>query len=131
MSAQFIFLSMSAIQQYQLAFSCSVFLTQFFFDLNFHAHFLLFFCLTNLILTFEILIKFIITNSYFILYYAFLEKSLICFFFSSCFVFLFEISVKFSAMNCYLISCSISRKDFCLHFQISEVQISLMFVYNA
>ena len=53
------------------------------------------------------------------------------FLFSSCFVFLFEISVKLSAMSCYSILCSIFRKDLCLHFQISEMQISLAFVYNA
>ena len=106
------------------------FLDSIFFDLNFHAHFLLFFYLINLILVFEILIKSIITNDYSALCCVLLEKSSVCLFFSSHFVFLFEISVKLSAMSCYSISCSISRKDFCLHSQISEVQISLAFVYN-
>src|SRR5204863_277428 len=101
-----------------------------FFDLNFHAHFLLSLCLINLILMFEILIKSIITNDYSVLYHVFLEKSFICFSFSSCFVSLFEISIKFSATSHYLISCSISEKDLCLHSQISKMQIFLTFVYN-
>src|SRR5947207_6962062 len=107
------------------------FLDPIFFDLNFHAHFLLFLCLTDLILTFEILIKSTTANSYSALCHAFLEKSSVCLSFSLCFVFLFEISVKFSATSHYLISCSISGKDFLFALLISEVQISLAFVYNA
>src|SRR5436190_18203144 len=106
------------------------FLDSIFFDLNFHAHFLLFFCLTDLILMFEILIKSTITNDYSALCCVLLEKSLICLSFSLCFIFLFEISNKSSVMSCYLILCSISEKNLCLHSQISEVQISLVFVYN-
>src|SRR5438034_9803706 len=78
MPAQSIFLSMSAIQQHQACFLMLSFLDSIFFDLNFHAHFLLSFCLTDLILMFEILIKFIITNSYSALCCALFEKSLIC-----------------------------------------------------
>ena len=107
------------------------FLDSIFFDLNFHAHFSLFLCLIDLILMFEILIKFITANDYSVLCCALLEKFFVCLFFSSCFVFLFEIPVKSSATSCYSISCSIPRKDLCLHSQISEVQISLVFVYNA
>ena len=118
---------------YSAVSACSLmlsFLNSIFFNLNFHAHFLLSLCLTDLILMFEILIKFTITNSYSALCHALLEKSLICLFFSSHFVFLFEISVKSSATSCYLISCSIFRKDFLFALLISEVQIFLMFVYN-
>src|SRR5947207_903853 len=106
------------------------FLDSIFFDSNFHAHFLLSLCLIDLILTFEILIKSTITNNYYVLCCALLEKSSVCSSFSSCFVFLFEISVKSFATSHYSISCSILRKDLCLHSQISEVQISLTFVYN-
>src|SRR5205085_2358884 len=106
------------------------FLDSIFFDLNFHAHFLLSLCLTDLILVFEILIKSTITNSYSALCCALLKKSFVCSSFSLCFVFLFEISVKFSAMSCYLISCSILRKDLLFALSISEVQIFLVFVYN-
>ena len=106
------------------------FLDSIFFDSNFHVHFSLFFYLTDLILMFKFLIKFIITNSCSALCHALLEKSSVYALFSSYFVFLFEISVKSSVMSCYLISCSIFEKDLCLHFQISEVQISLAFVYN-
>src|SRR5438034_4293049 len=106
------------------------FLDSIFFDLNFHAHFLLSFCLTDLILVFEILIKSIITNDYSALCHALLEKSSVYFFFSLHFVFLFEISVKSFTMNHYSILCSISEKDLCLHSQISELQIFLVFVYN-
>src|SRR5438034_7889082 len=114
MPAQSIFLSMSAIQQHQACFLMLSFLDSIFFDSNFHAHFLLSFCLTDLILVFEILIKSIIINDYSALYHIFFKKSLICFFFSLYVIFLFEISVKFSATSCYLISCSIFRKDLCL-----------------
>src|SRR5204862_977115 len=103
------------------------FLDSIFFDLNFHTHFLLFFCLTDLIFVFEILIKSITANDYSALCCALLEKFSVCLSFSSCFVFLFEISVKLSVMSCYLILCSIFRKDFLFAFSISEVQISLIF----
>ena len=64
------------------------FLDLIFFDSNFHAHFSLSFCLTDLILMFEILIKSIITNSYSVLCHVFFEKSLIClsFFITFCFI---------------------------------------------
>ena len=67
---------------------------------------------------------------YFVLCFFWEVFCLLCF--SSCFVFLFEISVKSISMSWYLISCSIFRKDLCLHSQIfnSEAQISLTFVYN-
>src|SRR5205809_854944 len=57
MSAQSIFLSMPVIQQHQLAFSCSVFLTQFSLIQIFLLIFLLFFCLIDLFLTFDIFIN--------------------------------------------------------------------------
>src|SRR5436190_7034020 len=107
------------------------FLDSIFFDLNFHAHFLLFFCLTDLILVFEILTKFTIANDYSALYHAFLEKSFVCSVFHYIFVSLFEISVKSISMSCYLILCNISGKDFLFSFLNfnTEMQISLMFVY--
>src|SRR5437762_3517988 len=71
-----------------LSSQCSVSQLSFLFDLNFHAHFSLFLCLTDFILTFEILIKFTITNDYFILCCALLEKFFIC-----------------SVLHCILFSC--------------------------
>ena len=79
MSAQSIFLSMSAIQQHQLTLLCSVFLTQFFLTQIFSFIFLLFFCSVSIILVFEILIRFTITNSYSVLCCAFVEKFSVCF----------------------------------------------------
>ena len=76
MSAQFIFSSMLAIQQHQLVFSCSVFLTQFFLTQIFLLIFLLFFYSADFTLTFEISIKFIAANSYFILCHALLRDFL-------------------------------------------------------
>src|SRR5438034_3524448 len=78
MPAQSIFLSMSAIQQHQACFLMLSFLDSIFFDSNFHTHFLLSFCLTDLILMFEILIKSTITNSYSVLCCAFFEKFSVC-----------------------------------------------------
>ena len=99
---------------YSAASACSLmlsFLDSIFFDLNFHAHFLLFLCLTDFILVFEILIKSTTANSYSALCHVF-KKSFVCFSFSSHVVFLFEISVKSTFTSWYSISCSIFRKDF-------------------
>src|SRR5436190_4955608 len=96
------------------------FLDSIFFDSIFHTHFLLFLCLTDLILMFEILIKSTITNSYSALCHVLLEKSSVCFSFSSHFVSLFEVSAKFTSTSCYSISCSISEKD--LLFAFSNFQ---------
>src|SRR5438034_11422024 len=106
MPAQSIFLSMSAIQQHQACFLMLSFLDSIFFDSNFHTHFLLSLCLIDLILTFEILIKSIITNSYSALCHALLEKSLICLSFSLHFVFLFDFSANLSVTSYNSISFS-------------------------
>src|SRR5207248_2253657 len=74
-----IFSSMSAIQQHQLALSCSVFLTQFSLTQIFSLISLLFLCSVDLILIFEILIKSIVANSYSVSCHAFVKRFLICF----------------------------------------------------
>ena len=115
MPAQSIFSSMSAIQQYQLVFLCSIFLTQFFLTWIF----MLFFCYL-----FVWLISFLCLRfwSNLLSQTAILSCVMLCwevsylFCFSSCFVFLFEISVKLTATSCYSISCSIFRKDFLFAF---------------
>ena len=117
MSAQSIILSMSIIWQHQLVFSCLIFINlnfsfiQFFLIQIFLLIFLLFFCLTNLILTFEIFDQIYYYKQLFcfVLYFFWKVSYLLCFL--SCFVSLFEISVKLTAISCYLILCSILRKD--------------------
>src|SRR5436190_20437605 len=113
------------------------FLDSIFFDLNFHAHFLLFFCLTDLILMFEILIKSTITKNYSVLCHAFLEKFSVCsvshHILSSCLRFQSSLFLQaviqfyaafskksFVCTHEYLISCSILEKDFL--FALSNFQ---------
>ena len=75
------------------------FLDSIFFDLNFHAHFLLSLCSADLILMFEILIKSTITNDYSALCCAFLEKFSVCLFFFIVFCLLVW---DFSQVFCYM-----------------------------
>ena len=70
-------LSLSS-QACQLALSCSIFLTQFSLTQIFSLIFLLLLCLTDLILIFEILIRFTVTNDYSVLYCVFVERFFIC-----------------------------------------------------
>src|SRR5205085_11719745 len=133
MPAQPIFLSMPAIQQCQACSLMLSFLDSIFFDLNFHAHFLLSFCLTDLILVFEILIKSTIANDYSALCCALLEKSFICSVshcvLSPCLRFQPSLLLQAGIQSC----AAFLEKIFCLHPHISNsgAKISLAFVYNA
>ena len=140
---------MLAIQQHQLVLSCSVFLIQFSLTQIFSLISLLLFCLADLILVFEILIRSTVTNSYSVSCHAFVERFLVCsvshHVLSLCLRFQSSLSLQAVIWSCaaflkrffvciseYLILCSIFRKIFCLYSQIFnlEAQISLAFVYN-
>ena len=122
--------SMPAIQQCQLALLCSFFFHSVFLWLKFSHTFLCYFfvqlvSVSCLRFWSDLLSQTAILSCVMLCWEIF---CLLCF--SSCFVSLFEISAKLTATSHYSILCSISRKDLCLHPQISEVQISLAFVYN-
>src|SRR5947207_9575777 len=106
---------MLAIQQHQLVLSCSVFLIQFSLTQIFSLISLLLFCLADLILVFEILIRSTVTNSYSVLCHALLKDFSFALIFST-FCLLVEISVKLTAMSYYLILYNIFRKDFLFVF---------------
>ena len=142
-SAQSTVSSTSAIWQHQLAFSCSVFLTQFSLTQIFLLISLLSLCLIDLILTFEILIESTVTNSYSASCCAFVKRSSVCsvshHVLFSCLRFQLSLLLQaviqsyaaflkrsFVCISEYLISCSISGKDlvFTLKFQYKSTNFS-------